>query len=158
MLFMEKPVERNEFWRTKSLVEMTDEEYEVLCDGCGKCCFLRYEENLMVHYTRICCDYLDIKTGLCTCYEKRFAVQPKCCVLAKDDVLYISRMPKTCAYRLVQEKKPIYNWHPLIQGNRNNVPHIKDAVHEREVAKRETEFDISLDDYEIGNDSSVVHN
>lgn len=136
------------FWETKKLTEMSEEEWESLCDGCGKCCFLRYEESRTVHYTRICCDFLDTKTGACTCYEGRFKMQPKCCVLESSDAVYISRMPESCAYRRIQEGKPLLEWHPLICGNKSHVPHIRNAVHEKEVIGRETEFDIEKSDYE----------
>ena len=54
------------FWKLKTLAEMTAEEWESLCDRCGKCCVLKIEDmdDGTVHYTDIArCDVSGTMTG-----------------------------------------------------------------------------------------------
>ncbi|MCQ2595092.1 MAG: YcgN family cysteine cluster protein [Treponemataceae bacterium] len=138
----------NEFWKTKTFLELNEEEWEALCDGCGKCCFIRYEEKHEPFYTRICCDYLDKKTAKCICYKTRFETQSDCGPVTKEDTVCISRMPKTCAYRLIYEGKSLFDWHPLVCGHNKNVPHIKNPVHEKDASGSKYEYQIQENEYD----------
>jgi hypothetical protein len=115
--------DKKPFWERKKLTEMTGKEWESLCDGCGKCCLhkLEDEESKEVFYTRVVCQYLDQDQCRCTVYGKRKKMVPDCVVLTAKNLDDLSWMPGTCAYRLLHENKPLPIWHPLITGNRNAI-------------------------------------
>lgn len=106
------------FWETKTLAEMTQDEWESLCDGCGKCCLhkLQDEEDDFVYYTSVACRLLDCNSCQCTDYPNRTDHVPDCVQLSKDNVKSLSWMPSTCAYRLLAEGKGLPDWHPLKTG------------------------------------------
>ena len=108
------------FWETKTLSEMNREEWESLCDGCAKCCLhkLEDEDTGMIHFTRVVCRYLDEKKCRCTVYDKRRKLVPTCLQLEAGELDQLHWMPSTCAYKLLNEGKPLPIWHPLIAGNR----------------------------------------
>ena len=68
------------FWRRKALAEMTDTEWESLCDRCGRCCLVKLEDEDSgdIAYTDVACRLFD--TGACTCsdYANRQAKVPGC--------------------------------------------------------------------------------
>lgn len=68
------------FWETKQLSELTSEEWESLCDGCGKCCLLKLEDEDTgeVAYTRLHCRLFDPETCSCSDYENRKQKVPDC--------------------------------------------------------------------------------
>jgi uncharacterized cysteine cluster protein YcgN (CxxCxxCC family) len=108
------------FWETKSLQEMTVPEWESLCDGCGKCCLIKLEdeETNLIQFTRVVCQYLDQQKCRCTVYEKRRNLVPTCLKLRPDELDGLYWMPSTCAYRMLHEGKSLPIWHPLITGSR----------------------------------------
>ncbi len=111
------------FWRHKTLREMTTEEWESLCDGCGLCCMLKLEDEDtgVVYLTRIACQLLDIGTCRCADYGNRHAKVADCLRLTPELVDELSWLPETCAYRLVGEGKDLAWWHPLVSGSRETV-------------------------------------
>ncbi len=114
-----KPL-RPRFWETVPLRKMTQAEWEALCDGCGKCCLnkLEYDDTGEVAFTRVACRLLDCDTCRCSQYETRRNYVPECVQLTParlDKVAYW--LPRTCAYKLLHEGKPLYPWHPLISGD-----------------------------------------
>lgn len=110
------------FWE-KPLEQLTLEEWESLCDGCGRCCLkkLQDQETDLVHYTRVVCRYFKEPTGSCGCYKTRSELVPDCMIVRELDLDQINWMPDTCAYRLRKDDKPLYNWHPLISGSRREM-------------------------------------
>jgi len=111
------------FWKTKSLEEMTTEEWESLCDGCGLCCLEKLEDKYTgtIKYTSVACEYLDMTTCRCLIYENREFINADCIQLNPDKVKQIKWLPETCAYRYIREKQDLKWWHPLVSGNPNTV-------------------------------------
>lgn len=111
------------FWETKTLSEMSQQEWESLCDGCGRCCLnkLEDEDTGEIYFTNVACTLFDIDKCNCTDYENRKARVPDCMILSVDNKDSIEVMPATCAYRLLQLGKPLPEWHPLITGSRESV-------------------------------------
>lgn len=132
---------REQFWQQKSLLEMSDEEWEALCDGCGKCCYRKFIEGRgkrqRLYFTRIACDLLDLETRRCQNYSQRFKLMPDCTKLTKKNLPDFTWLPKTCAYRLLYEGKPLPDWHPLLVGNQSEMHKAKvmitNGIHEQDV-------------------------
>jgi len=135
------------FWERKPLNKLSKPEWEALCDGCGKCCLnkLEDEDTGAVALTCVACRLLDDSTGLCTQYPIRHHFVPECIVLTADNLdTHAYWMPQTCAYRLLWEGKPLYDWHPLISGDPNSVHEAGVSVKDRTVS----EFEIPIEEWE----------
>ena len=111
------------FWRSKGLDEMTQGEWESLCDGCAQCCLIKLEDEdtLELFHTKIACKLLDIGACRCGDYENRHERVPDCISFTPESIPELSWLPKTCAYRLVGEGKDLFWWHPLVSGDPNTV-------------------------------------
>lgn len=111
------------FWENKSLEEMTSEEWESLCDGCGRCCLnkLEDEDSGEIYFTNVACKFLDTEQCRCTDYINRKESMPDCMILSFDNKAALEVMPSTCAYSLLRQGKPLPQWHPLITGNQESV-------------------------------------
>lgn len=141
-----KPLAKD-YWRRKTLPEMSSAEWEALCDGCGKCCLLKLEdeETEQVHYTCVACRLFDPDTCRCGSYELRRQLVPQCVVLSPENIHEIAAwMPATCAYRLLAEGQDLPWWHPLVTGDpastRKEGMSVKDmTVPEYEVAEDDIE-------------------
>ncbi|MEP4247920.1 YcgN family cysteine cluster protein [Tateyamaria sp.] len=135
------------FWEKKSLAQMNDAEWEALCDGCGKCCLnkLEDEDSGEVALTRVACRLLDDASCRCAHYDNRHQFVPDCIVLKPSNIeSHLYWMPQTCAYRLLHEGKPLAEWHPLVSGS-------PETVHEAGVSMRNqtvSEYDVADDDWE----------
>lgn len=115
---------RDRFWETIPMTEMTEAEWEALCDGCGRCCLFKFEDEdtREVVFTRVACPLMNCDTCHCGDYKNRKNLVPDCVSLTADtmkDTAYF--MPKTCAYRLLHEGKPLFDWHPLVSGSHQSV-------------------------------------
>ncbi len=111
------------FWRAKKLHEMSRTEFESLCDGCGKCCLhkLEDEDTGDVFYTKVACRFLDDASCKCQVYEERQVHVPDCIALTPESVQETYWLPETCAYRLIDEGIPLFDWHPLVSGDPESV-------------------------------------
>jgi uncharacterized cysteine cluster protein YcgN (CxxCxxCC family) len=111
------------FWEEKRLDQMSREEWESLCDGCGKCCLhkLEDEETGDVYPTNVACRLLDRRSARCKDYRHRHAYVPECVRLNPRTLASIDWLPSTCAYRLLANGEPLKDWHPLISGDPESV-------------------------------------
>jgi len=111
------------FWEHKTLEEMTPSEWESLCDGCGKCCLhkLEDEDTGEVYVCNVACRLLDMESCQCRDYPKRKQLVPDCTVLTRDKIEGFHWLPVTCAYRLLAEDKSLPEWHPLLSGSSASV-------------------------------------
>ncbi len=107
------------FWKTKKLEEMSQSEWESLCDGCGLCCLTRLEDedSGAMALTNIACSYLDFETCGCTDYKNRKTNVPDCMSVTLKILPDLHWMPETCGYRLIHQGKDLYDWHPLVSGD-----------------------------------------
>lgn len=107
------------FWKEKTFAEMSDDEWESLCDGCGQCCVWKFEDTDSgeILYTDIRCRLFNDENCRCTDYQNRNSLAPDCMDVRKMGNNHFSWLPGTCAYRLLYEEKPLFDWHPLISGN-----------------------------------------
>jgi uncharacterized cysteine cluster protein YcgN (CxxCxxCC family) len=110
------------FWKAKALADMSQAEWESLCDGCGKCCLQKLEddETGRVHLTVVACRLLDVETCRCRSYATRRRFVPECVELRPDNVKKLM-LPRSCAYRLLAEGKELPAWHPLVSGDARSV-------------------------------------
>lgn len=115
--------ERKNYWEIKALDEMSESEWEALCDGCGKCCMSKLidDDTDELHFTTVACRLFDAGTCRCSDYDTRMQKVSDCVQLTPDNVGTIAWLPQTCAYRLINEGKPLFDWHPLITGDPSTV-------------------------------------
>ena len=138
---------RPKFWEKVPLNKMTRDEWEALCDGCGKCCLnkLEDEDTGEVVFTRVACRLLDDDTCQCAHYQTRKMIVPECIVLTPEtlpETAYF--MPASCAYRRMQEGKGLADWHPLVSGD-------PDSVHKAGISMQGqtvSEFGLPVEEWE----------
>lgn len=149
------------FWQSKSLEDMNEQEWEAICDGCGKCCLHKFIEDdgeepasgetlnpaEQVHYTNIACTLLNTKTCSCSHYKDRNRLVADCVKLTKDNLKDLYFMPTSCSYRRLHEGRGLPSWHPLLNRGK------KAAMHRAGMSVRgktvfETEVDLEqFEDY-----------
>ena len=132
------------FWKTKRLTELSRDEWESLCDGCGKCCLIKleYEDSGEVVPTSLACRLLDPATARCRDYPGRKKHVPDCILLSAADVGSLGWLPSTCAYRLVSEGKDLYWWHPLVSGDPESVHAAGVSVRDRVLSEDDAQGDL----------------
>lgn len=113
---------RDKFWELE-LDELTRAEWEALCDGCGRCCLHKIEDEDTgeITGTNVACRLLDTKTAQCSDYRNRRAFVPDCLRLTPRLVSQVTWLPPSCAYRLRADGEPLPQWHYLISGDRESV-------------------------------------
>ena len=123
------------------MAEFTRQEWESLCDGCGKCCLhkLEDEDSGDLFYTNVACYLLSLKSCQCSRYPDRSRWVPDCVELTPENVGNLEWMPTTCAYRLVAEGKPLASWHHLISGDRTAIHRAGASVRGWAVSERKVQ-------------------
>ena len=138
------------FWKRKTLSELSRDEWESLCDGCGKCCLVKLQDpdTDEIAYTDVSCQLLDGASCRCKDYPHRKKRVPDCVVLSPKVVADLSWMPSTCAYRLVREGRDLAWWHPLVSGDPNTVHEAGISVRGRVISETLVE-DAELPDHVV---------
>lgn len=126
------------FWKEKKLNQLSKAEWESLCDGCGKCCLHKLQDDATqkVFYTKVACKLLSIKDRKCNDYQNREKIVPDCLDLYGKDLDKITWLPKTCAYRLLNENKDLPDWHPLISGSCEQMENGKYSINHFAISER----------------------
>lgn len=134
------------FWETKTLGSLSLEEWESLCDGCGKCCLhkLEDEDTDEVYYTNIACRLLDTHSCQCKDYPSRLQHVPECLHLTPAKTAEFEWLPSSCAYRLVANGQPLAAWHPLLSGSTESIHRVGMSVRGRVIA----EIKVAEENYE----------
>jgi uncharacterized cysteine cluster protein YcgN (CxxCxxCC family) len=143
------------FWQTKSLAELTKEEWEALCDGCAKCCLIKFEDEDTgrIYHTNVVCELLEIYHCRCTRYAERSVLVLTCLTLTPALASSLTWMPDTCAYRLLAEGKDLPPWHPLVSGDPKAVHKAGMSVRGKVVSARDIDEE-DLPDYVVDDDES----
>jgi len=142
------------FWKVKSLERMTPQEWESLCDGCGKCCLAKLEDEDSgdIYFTSVGCRLFDAGLCRCTDYDNRQARVADCIRLTPENVRTIAWLPATCAYRLVAEGRDLPRWHHLVSGSRDTIHRAGKSMQgrvtalETDMAEPEDYFDHLMED------------
>ncbi len=133
------------FWKTKPLNKMTRQEWESLCDGCGLCCLVRFqdEDTEEVVTSNIACKYLDLELCSCKDYLNRHENVPDCIKVTPQNIAELTWLPESCAYRVVYRGEDLAPWHHLLCGDKNK-------VHEEGISWKDeliSEEDVDINDY-----------
>ena len=151
-----------QFWQTKSLEQMNDQEWESICDGCGKCCLhsfidsdeedfsstdhIREGETLI--YSSLVCQYIDEQTCACTRYAERQTLVPSCVKLTKENLKDIFFMPNSCSYRRLHEGRGLASWHPLLnKGKKDKMNELGISIQGRVTKDNIVDIEEDFEDY-----------
>ncbi|MFW7377332.1 MAG: YcgN family cysteine cluster protein [Oligoflexus sp.] len=126
------------FWKTKTLDTLSPHEWESLCDGCGKCCMNKIEDEDTgeISFTNVACKLFDAKQCRCQNYNKRRKFVPECQILTPKKVRSLAWLPGTCAYRLLAEGKDLPEWHHLVSGSRTMIHKVGASMKHRVISEK----------------------
>lgn len=144
-------MKRDRFWQRFPLEQLNQQEWEALCDGCGRCCLLKLEDEDSgeLYFTRMACRYLDHDSCRCGVYPERTRHVPDCVDVTPDIARHFSWLPASCAYRRLALGQSLPDWHPLLTGDPESVHRAGISMRGRVV----TETDVQEDDYE----EQIIH-
>ncbi len=137
------------FWDDTSLEALSAAQWEALCDGCGRCCLVKLEdeESGELCYTAIACGELDLESCRCRHYAERRARVAECIALTAATLHDYPWLPSTCAYRLHAEGKPLPAWHPLLSGCSESVHAAGISVRNFAVSERDVDDDLDIGEF-----------
>lgn len=137
---------RHEFWKHYTLSELTQNEWEALCDGCGLCCLIKLEDEdtQEIAYTKVACKLLDCSTAQCSDYPNRLNFVPDCIQLNQTKLNELHWLPPSCAYKRLNEGNTLPRWHYLNTGTRDTVIKAKKSAAGRCIS----EVDVNPDEIE----------
>jgi len=132
----------DQYWKRKSLTEMTTEEWEGLCDGCALCCAHKVEdeETGEVYYTDVACRLLELGTCRCSDYANRARKVAECLLLSADKPDDFQWLPASCAYRRLANGQDLPRWHPLITGDPESVHEAGVSIKGKAVSEKDTKL------------------
>lgn len=127
------------FWKTKTLEQMNEQEWESLCDGCAKCCLNKVidDETEELFFTNVACELLNTKSCQCSNYPQRFKLVPDCFKVTLENRDSFSWLPVSCAYRLLDEGKELPSWHPLLVGSAQEMHRVGQSVRGKVVSEKQ---------------------
>lgn len=110
------------FWE-RPIDQLTRDEWEALCDGCGKCCLHKVEDEDTgrIYPTNVACKLLDLNSCQCADYRHRRMHVPDCIRLSRRTIDKYPWLPSTCAYVLRAKDEKLPDWHYLVCGDREAV-------------------------------------
>ena len=109
------------WWEITPLEDMSSDQWESLCCGCGKCCMVKLWHNAVVKTTKVGCELLDIKTAKCKDYPNRQNKVSNCVKVTINTIDTPGLLPDSCAYVLLRNNKPLPTWHHLLSGDRDTI-------------------------------------
>ena len=134
------------FWKNYTLEQLNRSEWEALCDGCGLCCLIKFEDedSQEVAYTKVACKLLDCSTAACSDYPNRQQHVPDCIQLTPEKLATIHWLPPSCAYRRLKEGRNLPSWHYLNTGSKDSIRQARKSaagrcISENDVAEEDLE-------------------
>lgn len=146
------------FWQTTELAQMTTQQWESLCDGCGRCCLIKLqdEDTEEICTTNVVCRYLHLDNCHCTEYKERTVLVPECITLTADNLKdQFHYMPQSCSYRVLYETGNLPDWHPLITGSHEAMEEAGISVKMMAISENEIEDEEQLFDHIVDCDEEA---
>ena len=139
------------FWQRKTLDELGPEEWESLCDGCGRCCVIKLadEETGEAFPTSVVCRLFNLDTCRCIRYAERHRLVSDCVRLDAETVREYDWLPGSCAYRRLAEGRDLAWWHPLVSGDSQTVIDAGISVYGNVIPEPAVHPDEPLDEYVV---------